>query len=101
MTINDESQVFVDIDNLPLLTYLTDNLPKPLQRSFPDFQDFEFCFNQILQNMGGLLICEGKGFPNKEEDKKENRMTIISILLMIKPPGEYYNLLEDKEKRSN
>jgi hypothetical protein len=38
--------------------------------------------------------------PTRRRTKKENRMA-INILLMIKPPGKYYNLLEDKEKRSN
>jgi len=39
--------------------------------------------------------------PTSRRTKKENRMAMTNILLMIKPPEKYYNLLEDKEKRSN
>jgi hypothetical protein len=39
--------------------------------------------------------------PRRRRTRKENRMAVIDILFTIKPPGKYYNLLHDKEKRSN
>jgi hypothetical protein len=39
--------------------------------------------------------------PKRRRTRKENRMAVIDIFFTIKPPGNYYNLLRDKEKRSN
>jgi len=46
-------------------------------------------------------FVRARDFPARRRTKKENRMTVVNVFLMIKPPAKYYNLLEGKEKRSN